>query len=296
MIPFKFFLERKLRNPLRKAELAASDTTHYKDPKLLDKFREYYRAFPLDKMDDDGDRDVANKYRNLLKSSEELAEHFLETEIQKRISKILRPSTKEYRLIYTYRGVKVFVDDMNLYDNNFKKGSPNYESVKHNVLVMLVYIRDILPNRKPKIVITDLSRNEYTKSSYNQDNPPAGLQFDKMIYLDEDSFGDSAYWVHEYAHWVADLIPSQSVKMIEKAYKQMLNIYYKKSSLKKPKGNKPLSDLEIYKISQALGFPRYGITNPDEFFAVLIENWKQLPNNKLTYKFKSLVKGILTRL
>lgn len=76
----------------------------------------------------------------------------------------------------------------------------------------------------------------------------------------------------------------------------MLNIYYKKSSLKKPKGNKPLSDLEIYKISQALGFPRYGITNPDEFFAVLIENWKQLPNNKLTYKFKSLVKGILTRL
>lgn len=295
MIPFKLFLERKQRNPLRKAELNSSDITDYNDPKILDKIREYYRKYPASQMQDDADRAIRIKYKNLLKSSVELAERYLETEVQARLAKILRPTTKEYRLIYTYQGVKVFVDDMNLEDNNFKVGSPNYQKVKHNVLVMLVYIRDILPNRSPKIVITDLDRNQYTRESQQQ-GAAAGIQFNKMIYLDEMYFQDSVYWVHEYAHWVADIIPSQSEEMIREAYKKMLEVYYKKAKVKNPKSDKPLSDEMVAKIAKSLGFPQYGITTADEFFAVLIENWKQLPNNRLTYKFKSLVKGILTRL
>jgi hypothetical protein len=293
---FKLFLERKQRNPLRKAELDSSNILDYKDPKFLDNFREYYRKYPAAEMPEVEDRVIKNKYDNLLKSSKELAERYLENEIQARFANILRPSTREYRMIYTYQGVKVFVDDLNLDDINFKVGSPNYEEVKKNVLVMLVYIRDVLPNRRPKIVITNLSRNPHTKDAYDPENPPAGLQFSKMIYLDEAHFEHSTYWVHEYAHWVADIVPSQSEEMIRRAYKKMLGLYYKKTKRKNPKSDKPLSDDMVARIAKSLGFPEYGITSPNEFFAVLIENWKQLPNNKLTYKFKSLVKGILTRL
>jgi hypothetical protein len=39
----------------------------------------------------------------------------------------------------------------------------------------------------------------------------------------------------------------------------------------------------------------YASTNLDEWFAVLIENWKRLPNNKFTYSLKNLLKKVLIR-
>jgi len=169
--------------------------------------------------------------------------------------------------------------------------------IKHNVLVMLVYVRDILPNRKPKIVITSLEKNPYTKGSFDPTNPSAGMAYSKHIYIDEYHKEDSVYWVHEYAHWVSDLIPNQTQEMLIRAFKKFLDIYYEGSKLRKSSSRgKPLTDSERIKIADKLGFPEYGLTSHDEFFAVLIENWKQLPNNRLTYKFKSLVKGILARL
>jgi hypothetical protein len=162
---------------------------------------------------------------------------------------------------------------------------------------MLTYVRDILPNRKPKIVITSLEKNPYTKGSYDPNNPSAGMAYSKFIFIDENHMDDSVYYVHELAHWVADLIPKQTQEMLIKAFRKFIDLYYKESKLRNPaKRGKDLSESERITIADKLGFPEYGLTNHDEFFAVLIENWKQLPNTKLTYKFKSLVKNVLTRL
>ena len=40
----------------------------------------------------------------------------------------------------------------------------------------------------------------------------------------------------------------------------------------------------------------YSVSNPDEFFAEIITNWKNVPNNVATYKFKNAVKQVITRL
>jgi hypothetical protein len=297
MTPFKLFVERKQRNPLRKEGLVSSGELDYNDPKFIDNYKEYYRKYPSEQMDDLNDRIIRKKYENLLKSSEALAEQYLEAEVQKILNRIKRPTTKSYKKIYEYQGVKVFLDEQNVTDTNYAPGSYNYRMVKHNVMVMLVYIRDILPNRSPKIIITSLEKNPYTKGSFNKDDPSAGMAYSKHIFIDENHKEESAYWVHEYAHWVADLIPTQTQQMLVKSFKRFLDIYYKKNNIKKSKDRgKELTDSERLKIASKLGFPAYGLTNHDEFFAVLIEMWKQLPNNKLTYKFKSLVKSVLTRL
>lgn len=297
MMPFKLFLERKQRNPLRKAELISSGELDYLSPEFFDKYRNYYKKYPPERMDDDNDRVIKKKYENLLKSSEELANKYLDSEIRNLVKYVIRQSTKGYKKIYEFQGVQVFLDEANVGDIDYSPGSYNYRMVKHSVLVMLVYVRDILPNRKPKIVITSLKKNPYTSRSYDINDPSSGMAGDKLIYIDEMYVDDNAIWVHEYAHWVVDLIPTQTQDMLIKAFRKFIDLYYKGSKLRNPtKRGKELSETEKIKIANKLGFPEYGLTNHDEFFAVLIENWKQLPNNKLTYKFKSLVKNILARL
>jgi hypothetical protein len=290
-------MERKQRNPLRKEELKASNTFDYFSPENMQTYRNYYKSYPYEKMDDDNDRMIKRKYENLLKTSEDLANKYVDSEIFKIYKDIKRHTTKGYKKIYEYQGVQVFLDEQNVSDTNYNPGSYNYRMVKHSVLVMLVYLRDVLPNRKPKIVITTLEKNPYTSRHFNVEDPSAGMAGDKSMFIDEMYIDDQSIWVHEYAHWVADLIPKQTQQMLIDSFKRFIDIYYKQSKLRNPmKKGKELSDAERLKIADKLGFPEYGLTNHDEFFAVLIENWKQLPNTKLTYKFKSLVKSILTRL
>ena len=80
-----------------------------------------------------------------------------------------------------------------------------------------------------------------------------------------------------------------------KAFNEMLDYYYKLSK-KKRVDSSEITDAMRARIAKKLGFEKYGLTNHDEFFAVLIENWKVLPNNRITYKFKSTVKSILMRI
>lgn len=294
MSPFSLFFERKQRNPLRKKTLSDSDTLDYLDPEFIEQYKNYYKLNSLEDIDDLNDQSIKRRYDNLLKTSENLANAFLDSEINAAIKNLLRQSTKGYRKVYEYQGVKVFLDEKNVTDTDYSIGSPNYQMVKRSVLVMLVYVRDVLPNRKPKIIITSLSKHPYTKRNFDYNEPSAGMAGDKFIYIDENYIEDNAVWVHEYAHWVADLIPTQTQKMLMQAFKKFISIYYKKVKTKKP--NRELTPQEKLKIAEKLGFPEYGLTDHNEFFAVLIENWKQLPRNKLTYKFKSLVKTVLTRL
>jgi hypothetical protein len=297
MTPFRLLFERKQRNPLRKAELVASGDFDYLKPEFWDKYKNYYRKYPVEQMDDESDKIIRRKYENLLKSSEDLAEKYLDSEIKKLIEKLKRPTSKNYKKIYEYQGVQVFLDEENVDDTNYTPGSYNYRILQHNVLVFLTYVRDILPNRRPKIVITSLDKNPYTKNSFDDTNPSAGMAYSKFIFIDQYYVDEAAIYVHEYAHWVADRIPAQTQKMLMNSFKKLIDLYYKTSNIRKSSARgKELTDKDRAKIAEKLGFPEYGLTNHDEFFAVLIENWKMLPNNKLTYKFKSLVKSIITRL
>jgi len=50
-------------------------------------------------------------------------------------------------------------------------------------------------------------------------------------------------------------------------------------------------------VAQKMGLPSdYAATNFDEWFAELISNWKNLPDNKISYKFKQILKKVITRL
>jgi hypothetical protein len=310
MKPFKLFVERKQRNPLRKDELISSGVFDYFSPENIEKYRRYYREYPVEKMDNVNDRTIRKKYHNLLKSSEELANQYLDSEIKKEYKDAIRIRTKPFKKIYEYQGVQVFLDEENVENTDYTPGSYNYRIVRHSVLVMLVYTRDILPNRKPKILITSLKKHPYTKTAYDPKNPSAGMAGDRLIFIDENYVDNDAIWVHEYAHWVAGLIPKQTKQMLINSFEKFIELYYNKEipkevTNKKTNGNKkPVNPLRRGKelsirqkgiIAKKLGFPEYGLTNHDEFFAVLIENWKQLPNTKLTYRFKSLVKNVINR-
>lgn len=293
----QLLIERKRRNPLRQLHNKKIGEMDYNSPDFWNYYINYYKAYPPDQMDDDGDRIIKKKYENLRKSSEALADAYLESEVKKILYNFLRPSAKTYKKIYDYQGVQVFLDEENVDDTDYSVGSYNHRMLKHSILVMLVYTRGIIPNRKPRIVITRLDKNPHTKSAYDPHNPPAGIAYNKLIYIDEKYIDEPVFFVHEFAHWVADLIPSQTQQMLMTAFNRFIDIYYNttKRKQKSPVVDKLTNSMRA-KIAKNLGFPEYGLTNHDEFFAVLIENWRTLPNNKLTYKFKSLVKNVLARL
>ena len=162
--------------------------------------------------------------------------------------------------------------------------------------------RGILPNRKPRFVITSKQKNLRFRNLYSE-NPPA-IYRDRIIFIDQYSIDDPDIFIHEYAHFVADLISTQTQPILKKSYDELLDFYWKRAKKKKRSlqgdPNDPISMAETKKwrekISSKLGFPQYGLTNFDEFFAVMIENWHKLPNNAATYKFKSLVKDVINRL
>lgn len=296
MTPFRLYFERRKRNPLRQEELLKSGKQDFTSPEFMERHKDYYKNYPIEDMEDSSDKVIKRKYEGLLKSSESLAEKYLEYEINNFIKTLKRPTTKQYKKIYEYQGVQVFLDEANVEDTDYSPGSPNYNKVKHCVLVMLVYVRDIIPNKKPKIVITDLMKNEYTGAQSDPNSPAAAMAYSKNIYIDEKYMDEPTYYVHELAHWIADLIPNQTAELLRNNFKKLIDMYYKASKKKKPDTGKPLTNSERAKISKKLGLPEYGLTNHDEFFAVLIESWKMLPANKWTYKMKSLVKDVLTRL
>lgn len=285
-------LEKKVKNPLRKAELRQGGNVDYNDPKFWDSYREYFERYPAEMMESPEDVLVKKRYDYLMGQSETLAKLFLNSHINSLEAKYKRPSTKPYTKVFELQGVQVFVDMDNVKDTNYKVGSPNYRAIQHTILVMLTYIRDVLPNRKPKIVITNLAKNPHTRD-YVEPKDAAGISFNKLIFIDEKYKNQPQYYVHEYAHWVADLIPTQTQQMLIDSYEKLVRFYYEKHP--KYRGEE-ITPSAIKRISKFLHFPEYGMSNHDEFFAVLIERWKMLKNNALTYRFKSLVKDVLTRL
>jgi hypothetical protein len=288
-------IERKQRNPLRKQELWGQGNLDILNPHYRELYNDVIINSDYDDLSDIDQR-VKRKYENLLKSSEDLANRYLDSAFLRYIERVKKPKAADYKRIYQYQGVEVLLDEANVSDTNYAPGSKNYRDIQHSVLVMLTYVRDLIPNKKPRIVITDVYKNKHVRDvAYSTPFRPAGFAFNKYIFIDENSKDEAAIYVHELAHWIVDLIPTQTQPLLIKAFNDMLDYYYKLSKKKRIQSSE-ITDSMRTRMAKKLGFDEYGLTNPDEFFAVLIENWKMLPNNKITYKFKSTVKSILIRI
>ena len=259
-----------------------------------------FKLFLLEFIKDIGYEDMTNPYLKTIKKSYEYfkaslpprAEPYLNNAVGDYVQMFKKPKFSEYEKIHEQDGVQVFLDRENV-DQNFSPGSYQHRMVKFGVSEMLKYIKDILPNKKPRIIITDLMKNKHTATIIEK-LPAMGLELNKNMYIDWRHLDQPSLYVHEYAHYVADLVNKQTEELLIKAYKDMIDMYFRLSKRKRVDPAQ-ITDKMRTQISKKLGFPVYGLTNHHELFAVLIENWKEFPNNKLTYQFKSLVKSVLSR-
>jgi hypothetical protein len=296
-------LVEKIKNPLRKKALASvePDDRVARAKELAAEWKEYIK---FGKLTDRADIEIRRKYKKI-KMFPERAERWLDQQAEKFGNQILRSkvSTPEHTKIYELMGVQVFLDKT--VTESFEVGSKRYTQLVKSMQYMITNIRGLLPNKKPRIVITDGTVNPLFKDAIGGGSEAAAISSDRIIYIDQTCVNLKTVFVHEFAHMVADLIPKQTEAMLERAYNEVLDIYWR--GVKVKRRNVQSDDLtDDYKTSKAyrwrkvmsskLGFPEYGLTNPDEFFASIIEHWNKLPNNRATYKYKTLVKNVLTRL
>ena len=286
MDSFEMFFER-VKNPLRKAEV--SKTTKNKSSivkglvtkaKNKPSFQEYSKNFPT--RASKNIENIENKYK----------------------SKLFRPSlTPDKYVKVNIKGFDVYFDkDLPMVndESSFYKAQRMLRGTLHNALAQ--YIKGVVPIRKPKIVIADLTGED---ASYSAGSSTPAYYFNRLIFIDEYKISDSALFAHEYAHYLADSVGTQTRPVLIKAYNDMIEAYYKKLSKKKIDLQDRQTDSkwkarnklrERKKIAKAIGFPgEYGLNNFDEFFAEIITNWNEMPKNPSTYKFKQAVKNVINR-
>lgn len=200
----------------------------------------------------------------------------------------------EFELLLDKYGVKFFMPKSE-YLSIPRERRPNLVRIlNHSVNQFIERIKDILPNRKPRIVIKSLN----TENPYHTGGSVSpAYKSDNIIYIDPQYIDNPDYLVHEYAHYVADKVPNQSYPLLQQAYKNMLDIYFRSVKKKQREDLALPSDEKLReRVAKKLGLPsQYAFVNPDEFFAEIITHWKSLPNNAATYKFKQAVKQVLSR-
>jgi hypothetical protein len=290
MIKFITFFEKRMRNPLRKKQL--EDEGRMSNPEYIKSIENELpdeELKKIKKMEKAGlPQDMIDHFRNgkLALHKKKLQNDYLRAKIDK----------KKNIPILNKWGIQVFED--NFTDVDVSENSYNYRMINFALRYLVKDYKDILPNRKPKIIITDMKKNPMAVGTDIQGNSstPAGLYQDRLIYIDQYHLDDPDILVHEYAHFVADRIPKQYEPLIRKEYNKMLQSYFeRRTSRKNLEGAKNEQHREA--MAQKLGLPSaYSTTNFDEFFAELIMSWKSLPNNTHTYRLKSMLKKILTRL
>jgi hypothetical protein len=298
----KVVIEEKIKNPLRKQSLEGQPTNKEKALEWIKAWIPYIKSDTP--IQDEEDRQIRTKYKNLYKNFPDRADKWLnsigEDLLKKYFIRDAMPS--HYKKIMEYRGFKVYLDDkVSIPFDNSITGRYNFKTLERSITQAFWHIWGILPNRKPNIIITDAALN---KKFHNLVVNPAAIYKERLIYVDQDYINNPKVFAHEIAHFAADLIPRQTQPLLKKAYDDLLDGYFRSSKTKKrslePRIDSDKSKLESQelrkKISAKLGFPEYGLMNFDEFFAVLIEKWHDLPNNSNNYRFKSMVKNVLNRL
>lgn len=284
---FQIFFEKRERNRLRKQELRDQGIPNNKE--WVEQEKENLPPEEADKI----------KRMEELKVPSELIDKFRDAkkaEYEKRLKDEYLRGKVEGELLFSDYGVKVFKDKY--VDQDFKEGSLNMRTLKRLVHMLVVNYRDFLPNRKPKIVVTNTEKHPKLKSVniIGNNSSPAGVYSERIIYLDQFSVDDIDTLTHEYAHFLADRISKQVEPFLRNEYKKMLDAFFEKKTRRKNLEGKRNEKLRK-QVAQKMGLPSdYAATNFDEWFAELLSNWKNLPNDPVSYKFKQILKKVITRL
>ena len=278
---FKVFLERRMRNPLRKKELEGQPT----NKEWIDQEKENLPDEEKEKL----------RRMKKFKVEPERIEAFRQGKIkeyQKKLeSEYFKHKPEKPELILVRYGIKIFKD--RYVTEDFSKGSYNYRMINNLINKLVLSYKDILPNRKPNFYITNTNENPETKGINivgGKESPP-GLAFGKIIYVD-----DFEILLHEYAHFLTFRIPKQIRPMLREEYKKMLNEYFGKNTRRESLEGRR-NEKHRMAMAKKLGLPSdYATANFDEWFAELITHWKNMPNDKNTYRFKQILKKILMRI
>ena len=287
MINFKLYFEKRERNPLRKRELEKQGINNY-----------HYVQQEKKKLP--AERQTQIRKMKKLGVEPERIETFKQAQIAERENEIkgkyFKTKINSPELLFQKFGIRVYKDGYVTED--ITPNSYRYRMINYLIKKLVTEFKDVLPNRKPRIIITDISKNPAVANSsitgYG-DSPP-GVYYDKLIYIDQNHVDDYSLLTHEYAHYVSDRIPKQSEPMLKAEYKKMLDEYFEKTTRRKSlEGNRN----KKHRIAMAnkLGLPSdYSAVNFDEWFAEIITNWKEMPNTKESYRFKAAIKKVLTRI
>lgn len=124
----------------------------------------------------------------------------------------------------------------------------------------------------------------------------------KFIYIDQYHVDDPELWIHEYAHYISYIIPDRFIEYANEEYGKMLSEYFK-YYVQKRTTRKQL-DSSYYdnpthraKMAKYLGLPTdYASSNSDEFFAEMLTHWNDIPDNKITFRLKQVMRKILMML
>lgn len=242
---------------------------------------------------------IKDTYNYLKVKDQAKAEKYLSDAREAAYASKLRDTIKsnKYELFFRHGPIKFFIDK-----NDPILNTPGriklLRDLKSSVNIFLDSIKGIVPLKAPRFILRDLSKDKaaFGASAANRNELAPAYYMDRIIYLDFGSVEEPNYMTHEYAHYIADLIPKQSEPILKKEYEDMLDGFFSDKRKRTSMGGQHNINHRI-RIADKLGLPSdYSVTNFDEWFAEIITYWKNIPNNVNTYKFKNAVKKVITRL
>lgn len=287
MINFQLYFEKRERNPLRKREYESANINNYNyvqqnKKKLPTEVQSQIRK--MKRLGVEPEKIEAFKQKKIGEREKELKAEFF------------RPKTDKNELVLSLFGIDVYKDS--LVTKDILPGHYSHRTLTAIIKKLVTQFKDILPIRKFTIIITDSEKNPATlnKSKTGRKEAAPGSYYNRAIYLDVNHVDNYEVLVHEYAHFVADRIPKQTEPMLQAEYKKMLDEYFAKTTKRKAlEGLR--NDKHRVAMAKKFGLPTdYAATNFDEWFAEIITYWKSIPTTKESYRFKSAVKSVLTRL
>lgn len=221
MINFELYYERRERNPLRKQELRSQNIDNYayvQQQKLELPKEKLAQIRKMKKLGVEPERIEAFKQAKVAEREKELKKAHFRTKLD------------EPTMIGYVYGIKIFTDKYTTL--NFSPGYERRADIINNVTKLVTEFKDVLPIRKPIIVITDASKNPVTsvKGITGTKFKTAGQYSQRIIYIDQESVKDFYILSHEYAHYIADSIPTEIEPILKEEYKKMLNEYFGKTT------------------------------------------------------------------
>lgn len=291
MDSFNIYFEKRTRNPLRKKEL--EDSGHINNKEWVEQ--------EIEKFTPEEKKELRNLSRRKYTTPEDVSSFKQQLALKRRKElegEYLKGKKRDaLKLVKRYRNVKIYADQ---YVTNLKESKVH---MFRTLWLLFSRYKDILPTRGFDLIITNSETNpDFAKMEHlgDKNSVAAGYYRDNQIFIDEKNVRNVDLLMHEYAHLLADRVSKQVEPILKKEYENMINSYFTELEGRKTRRRNlqgARNKVNRQEVAKRFNFPDpYAATNFDEWFAVLIENWKDMPNNKHTYKFKSILKKVLNRL